>query len=408
MSEAAPPPGELFAAFPSATPADWAAAARASLGGRPLESLAGATADGLPRQPIYGPECEEGLPHLRLRDPAACAPAPGWEIRQRPCSATAAALRAELGELAAWGQRVLPLEVERLAGSELSELLAGMNLPGVVIELETARPARSARLLGGRADRTLLADWLGSALTDGRKWPGAAGELAGLWSANLPAHWRAGAAAAHEAGATPAQELALWLAAWTAGLRELEEAGAPLETALARARHELAADHRVFDTIAKLRAARLLAARLLEACGLPPRQRAIRLEARGTQRGWTREEPWNNLLRATLQGFAAVAGGAQALHLPAMDEGLEDEGEGARARRLAFNVQAILREEAQLARTADPGRGSWYLESLGAALAEKAWSLFQQIEGAGGLWAALGRGLPQGWIRASAAAEAHT
>jgi methylmalonyl-CoA mutase len=91
-----------------------------------------------------------------------------------------------------------------------------------------------------------------------------------------------------------------------------------------------------------------------------------------------------------------------------MDEGLEDEGEGARARRLAFNVQAILREEAQLARTADPGRGSWYLESLGAALAEKAWSLFQQIEGAGGLWAALGRGLPQGWIRASAAAEAHT
>jgi methylmalonyl-CoA mutase len=415
MADQSPPSTPLFAAFPKSSAADWAARARESLKGRSLESLPGETEDGLPREPIYSEASCAQLLHLQLVDPPGAVvegelPA-AWEIRQHPQCTEAAALGRELAWLAARGQQILPLTLGRQVprdGQALGRLLSGLPSGKAVVELEAGpEVALAHRLLGTLpgGPHVLLADWISPALIQG-KHPLAttARDLAHLWAASNPeplsASWLASGVTAHEAGASPAQELACWLACWTAGLRDLEEAGAPLEEALAGARHELAAGREVFDTMAKLRAARLLAARVLEACGRPPEQRRIVLRVRGALRTQTRHDPWTNLLRATLQGFAAGVGGADSLHLPSMAEGLGQTDE--QARRLAANTQVILQEEAHLARVADPGRGSWYLESLTAGMAEAAWSLFQDLESAGGWWAALVEGLPQGWIREAA------
>lgn len=395
----------------------WEAALQESTPARTLSNLSHVNEDGQTLAPLHGPAELALLEHLTLADPPMAGPATGWRVRQEPASRDVAGLRRELAELAAWGQDVLPLRMEALAlntesaedrgrpgawprdPAALAALLDGLDLHGATLELDAGdEPTRGMALLRAwDGPSRLLVDWTQPALLAGRRpGPQAAAELAELWRGPLAERvlLKISGTAAHEAGATAGQELALWLAAWVSCLRELEVAGAPLDEAVARSVHELAAGHEIFETIAKLRAARLLAARVLEAAGLPPASRAIRLWARGSRRSLTRREPWTNLLRATLQGFAAGVGGAESLHLPGM-EGSDD------ARRLAFNTQVILREEALLGRVADPARGSCHVEVLTARAAEAAWALFQRIEAEGGLWEALTAGLPQGWIRVS-------
>ncbi|MFA7330860.1 MAG: methylmalonyl-CoA mutase family protein [Candidatus Delongbacteria bacterium] len=390
----------------------WERCAQESLKGRPLASLRGESEDGLSLEPLYWLEDLERLPHVQLTDPAGPESArPGaWEIRQECLSTTPAELRAELQELDARGQASLPLSLERLEAANgpleparLAELLEGWEPGGAILQLACgAEPARGAGLLAAlptSVTRRLLCDWTTAGLRQGRHPAAAAGELAALWQdpAAPAATLRISGVAAHEAGATSAQELALWLSAWTAAARELEAVGVPLETLLEKSEHELSSSRDLFESLARLRAARLLAARWLEAAGVPPEGRGIRLGARGSLRHQTRRDPWVNLLRVALAGFAAAAGGADFLHLPTLAEGLG--ASDAQARRLAANAQVILQDEAHLARVADPARGSAYVESLTAALAERAWTLFQELEAAGGYWAALAEGLPQAWLR---------
>jgi methylmalonyl-CoA mutase len=105
----------------------------------------------------------------------------------------------------------------------------------------------------------------------------------------------------------------------------------------------------------------------------------------------TRRDPYGNLLRGTIAGFAAGVGGADAVTVMPFDAAL-----GASepfSRRIARNTQTLLVEEAHLARVIDPAGGSWYVESLTAELARAAWSFFQDIEAAGGALAALGSGV---------------
>ncbi len=398
--------------FAPASRLEWEACAQASLKGRSLASLRGESEDGLPLETLYWLEDLEHLPHVRLVDPAGSgSERPGsWEIRQECLSTTPAELRVELQELAARGQTCLPLSLERLEATghalepaRLAELVRGWEPGAASLELACgAEPARGAALLAALPippAHHLLCDWTSAGLRQGRHPAAAAGELATLWQdPTAPrATLRISGVAAHEAGATSAQELALWLSAWTAAARELEAVGVALETLLEHSEHELSSSRDLFESMARLRAARLLAARWLEVAGLPPEQRSIRLGARGSLRHQTRRDPWTNLLRIALAGFAAAAGGAEFLHLPTLAEGLG--ASDAQARRLAANAQVILQDEAHLARVADPARGSAYVESLTAALAERAWTLFQELEAAGGYWAALAEGLPQAWLR---------
>ncbi len=183
------------------------------------------------------------------------------------------------------------------------------------------------------------------------------------------------ALAYHDRGAADAQELAASITQGVQALRRLTEAGLPVERAFELIEFRYAATADQFLTIAKLRAARRLWARVAEVAGGPPAQlqHAVTSGAMMTAR-----DPWVNLLRTTLACFAAGAGGADAVTVQPFDAalGLPD----AFARRIARNTQSLLVEEAGVARVADPAGGSWYVEHLTDDLANRAWELFRQAE----------------------------
>ncbi|MCZ8258713.1 MAG: methylmalonyl-CoA mutase family protein [Beijerinckiaceae bacterium] len=184
----------------------------------------------------------------------------------------------------------------------------------------------------------------------------------------------------HEAGATEAQELALLVAQGVAYLRALEERGVALEEARGWLSFTLAIDDDFFLGIAKLRALRLLWARIEETCGLPLAPIAIHAET--AWRMLTRHDVHVNLLRNTIAAFAAGIGGADSIEVLPFTAplGLAD----AAARRLARNTSLILLDESNLARMVDPAAGAGSLEAMTDALAEKAWSLFGVLEGQAG------------------------
>jgi methylmalonyl-CoA mutase len=179
----------------------------------------------------------------------------------------------------------------------------------------------------------------------------------------------------------------------------LTDAGLPVEQALLALEFRFAVTDDQFASIAKLRAARRVWGRVAQLCGASAdapgqRQHAVSSAAMATQR-----DPWVNLLRTTVAGFAAAAGGADAVTTLAFDHAIGRPD--ALARRIARNTQAILHDEASLARVVDPGGGSWYLESRTAALASRAWATFTTLESGGGALAALDGGSVAGLVAAS-------
>jgi len=205
----------------------------------------------------------------------------------------------------------------------------------------------------------------------------------------------------HDAGGSEAQELAFALAAATAYLRALEAAGVALDDARAAIFFRLAVDADQFLSIAKLRALRLLWARVEQACGLAPKP--VFVSAATAWRMLTRRDPWVNLLRATVAVFSAGLGGADAVTVLPFTAalGLPDRF----ARRLARNTQLILLEEANLAKVVDPAAGTGAIGDLTGQLCLAAWKLFQDIESAGGAVAALEAGLIQRQVAQTRAAR---
>ncbi|MET7415153.1 methylmalonyl-CoA mutase family protein [Streptomyces rubiginosohelvolus] len=193
----------------------------------------------------------------------------------------------------------------------------------------------------------------------------------------------------HEAGGSAGEELGLALATGVAYLRALTAAGMSVEAACGQLEFRYAATADQFLTIAKLRAARRLWARVAEASGAPAAG-AQRQHAVTSPVMMTRRDPWVNMLRTTLATLGAGVGGADSVTVLPFDHalGLPD----AFARRIARNTSTILMEESHLARVIDPAGGSWYVERLTDELAAAAWSFFQETERAGGLPAALRSG----------------
>ncbi|KAB2919132.1 MAG: methylmalonyl-CoA mutase [Hyphomicrobiaceae bacterium] len=191
----------------------------------------------------------------------------------------------------------------------------------------------------------------------------------------------------HEAGASEAQELAAMLATLVAYLRACETAGLRPRFALAKIALGLAADADLFLTIAKLRAARLLVARVADACGAGTAAESMHLTATTSERMMARRDPWVNMLRTTAACAGAAFGGADAITVLPFTWALGQPD--AFARRIARNTHLVLQEESALGRVADPAAGSWFVEKLTQDLAQKAWSLFQEIEAKGGMARAL-------------------
>lgn len=195
------------------------------------------------------------------------------------------------------------------------------------------------------------------------------------------------------AGATETLDLAIALATGTAYLRSLCDAGLSVDDAAQQMIFSFANGADIFPGIAKLRAARYLWAQVIKASGGSDEASAINLHAATSARALSKRDPWVNILRTTTTCFAGAIGGADSITVLPFDYhcGLADGF----SRRIARNTQVVLQEESYLNKVIDPAGGSWFIESLTEQYVDKAWSLFQEIEGKGGMAAVL----QSGWVQ---------
>ncbi|MFD9767431.1 methylmalonyl-CoA mutase small subunit [[Kitasatospora] papulosa] len=389
------------------------------------EALSTSIEDGLTVRPLYtsaDASPDPGLPGFApftRGSRAAGNTTDGWDVRQRHELADPVRLNeALLGDLEN-GVTSLWLAVGGPGGvpvQGLARALEGVHLDLAPLVLDAgADPGPAARELLGLYEARGLAkeaargslgvDPLGQAARTGAEPElGTAVDWALLCARAYPG-LRALAVDAlpyHDAGGSAAEELALSLATGVAYLRELTAAGLSVEEACAQLEFRYAATADQFLTIAKLRAARRLWARVAEVCGAPDAG-AQRQHAVTSSVMMTRRDPWVNMLRTTLACLGAGVGGAESVTVLPFDHalGLPD----AFARRIARNTSTILMEESHLARVTDPAGGSWYVERLTDELASSAWAFFQEIERAGGQAGALRSGMVQERLAATWAAR---
>ncbi|CAN7474609.1 methylmalonyl-CoA mutase small subunit [Mycolicibacterium frederiksbergense] len=196
--------------------------------------------------------------------------------------------------------------------------------------------------------------------------------------------------ALHNLGASASWELAGAVAAGVSYLRLLTAAGVTVSDALRHVSFRFAADDDQFMTIAKLRAARRLWARVAEVAGDGAAGAAV-VHAVSSAPMMSQRDPWVNMLRTTLAAFAAGVGGADTVLVAPFDAAIPGGLPGTATsftRRMARNTQLLLLEESHLGRVLDPSAGSWFVEDLTAQLAEQAWAHFQELESRGGFEAA--------------------
>ena len=206
----------------------------------------------------------------------------------------------------------------------------------------------------------------------------------------------------HEAGASADLELAYTLADGLEYLRTGIDAGLDVDRLAGRMSFFFALGMNFFTEVAKLRAARLLWAKIVKSFGAKnPKSMALRTHCQTS--GWSlaAQDPYNNVVRTCLEALAGVLGGTQSLHTNALDEAIALPTEF--SARIARNTQLILQEESHVTHAADPLAGSHYVEALTDELARKAWTLIQEVEGMGGMTKAIEAGLPKLRIEESAA-----
>lgn len=208
----------------------------------------------------------------------------------------------------------------------------------------------------------------------------------------------------HEAGAPAHMELAYTLADGLEYVKTGISAGLSLDDFAPRLSFFWGIGMHHFMEIAKLRAGRLLWSKLIEPLG-PKDQRSMALRTHSQTSGWslTEQDPFNNVSRTMSEAAAAVFGGTQSLHTNALDEAIALPTDF--SARIARNTQLVLQKEYGLTRTVDPWGGSYYVESLTAALCEKAWALLEEIEALGGMTKAIEAGIPKLRIEEAAAVK---
>lgn len=446
-----------LAEFPATSQEEWRKAAEETLKGAPFEKkLLTKTREGIVLQPLYSAEdlCKAGAPETWpglapfLRGTLACGyrTTPWWISQEIPYGSPSEFRKAALSDLMR-GQNALqiPLDVAtRRCGNpesshptevcqcglslthlrDFSDALDGIFVDAIPVLCWAG--ASSLPLLSGYAAyaeskslavSSLQGGILGDPMTewvrDGQlpfaldeafdemaqtvRWAGASdtklrtvGVQGSFWA---------------DCGADAVQELALTLATGAEYLREMLRRDISIAEAAPRFVLGVSVGTQVFMEIAKLRALRLLWWNVVRAFGGDTEMcgQAF-LHARSSMGNKTRLDPHTNMLRATAEGFAAVLGGVDSLHLSAFDEAVRPPDEF--SRRIARNIHTILGEECGFADLADPSGGSWYVEVLTRELAERAWKKFQEIEDKGGMSNAIRAGTAQTDVSQSAAQRA--
>jgi methylmalonyl-CoA mutase len=209
----------------------------------------------------------------------------------------------------------------------------------------------------------------------------------------------------HEAGATAVQELAYTLADGMEYVRVAIADGLDIDDFAPRLSFFFGIGMNLFMEVAKLRAARTLWARIMTQLGAKSeKSKLLRTHCQTSGVSLTEQDPYNNIVRTTIEALAAVLGGTQSLHTNSFDEAIALPTDF--SARIARNTQLILAEESGITAVADPLGGSWYVEALTRELEERAWALIEEVEAHGGMAKAVAEGLPKMRIEEAAAERA--
>jgi methylmalonyl-CoA mutase len=226
-------------------------------------------------------------------------------------------------------------------------------------------------------------------------------------SANMPKFNSISISGYHmqEAGATQVQELAFTIADGREYARAAMASGLDLDAFAGRLSFFFAIGMNFFMEVAKLRAARTLWYRVMDGLGAKDeRSKMLRTHCQTSGVSLTEQDPYNNVIRTTIEAMAAMLGGTQSLHTNALDEAIALPTDF--SARIARNTQIVLQEETGMTKVVDPLGGSYYVEALTRELVDKAWEIIERVDAEGGMAKAVAAGWPKAMIEEASAARA--
>ena len=232
-------------------------------------------------------------------------------------------------------------------------------------------------------------------------------DIIGYTSVNMPKFNSISISGYHmqEAGATQLQELAFTIADGREYARAAMASGLDLDKFAGRLSFFFAIGMNFFMEIAKLRAARKLWHRVMTELGAKDeRSKMLRTHCQTSGVSLTEQDPYNNVMRTTIEAMAAMLGGTQSLHTNALDEAIALPTDF--SARIARNTQIVIQEETGMTKVVDPLGGSYYVEALTQELVDKAWEIIERIEAEGGMAKAVAAGWPKAMIEEASAARA--
>ena len=440
--------------FPKQTFQDWEKLAEKELRGRKLEDLNWETPEGITVKPLYtatdleGMELAEDLPGIapfkRGVRASMYANRP-WTIRQYAGFSTAEESNAFYRRNLAAGQKGLSVAFDlathrgydsdhpRVVGDvgkagvaidsvedmkilfdgiPLDEMSVSMTMHGAVLpilanyivaaEEQGVKPEQ----LSGTIQNDILKEFMvrNTYIYPPEPSMRIIGDIIGYTSANMPRFNSISISGYHmqEAGATQVQELAFTLADGLEYARAALASGLKIDEFAPRLSFFFAIGMNFFMEIAKLRAARMIWAKMISEFN-PQNKSSLMLRTHCQTSGvsLTEQDPYNNVIRTAYEAMAAVLGGTQSLHTNALDEAIALPTDF--SARIARNTQLILAEETGVPNVVDPLGGSYYVESLTNSIAAEAWKLIEEVEELGGMTKAVESGMPKLRIEESAA-----
>ena len=432
----------------------WAELAEKELRGKPLDGLTWNTLEGIAVKPLYTAEDTADLPHLggipgqapftRGVKATMYAGRP-WTIRQYAGFSTAEESNAFYRKALAAGQQGVSVafdlathrgydsdhprvegdvgkagvaidSVEDMKilfdGIPLDKVSVSMTMNGAVIPILAnfivtgEEQGHDKALLAGTIQNDILKEFM---VRNTYVYPPEPSmriiaDIIGYTSENMPKFNSISISGYHmqEAGANLVQELAFTIADGREYVRTAIKAGLDVDAFAPRLSFFFAIGMNFFMEAAKLRAARLLWARVMEEFKPQnPKSSMLRTHCQTSGVSLQEQDPYNNVVRTAYEAMSAVLGGTQSLHTNALDEAIALPTDF--AARIARNTQLILQEETGVTNVVDPLAGSYYVESLTHELAEEAWKLIEEVEEMGGMTKAVASGMPKLRIEESAA-----
>ena len=437
-----------------AGPSDWQALAEKQLRGRPLDDLTWDTAEGIAVKPLYTAadiqelEYTDTMPGISpyVRGPQATMYAGRpWTIRQYAGFSTAEESNAFYRKaLAAGGQGVSVafdlathrgydsdhprvsgdvgkagvaidsiLDMKMLFdGIPLDQVSVSMTMNGAVLPVlagyivAAEEQGVSQEQLSGTIQNDILKEFMVRNTYIYPPTPSMRiiGDIIAYCSQHMPKFNTISISGYHiqEAGANAALELAYTLADGKEYIRTALKSGLNIDQFAPRLSFFWGVGMNFYMEIAKMRAARLLWARIVSEFN-PTNPKSSMLRTHSQTSGWslTEQDPYNNVVRTTIEAMAAVFGGTQSLHTNALDEAIALPTEF--SARIARNTQLVIQEETGITRVVDPWGGSYMMESLTQDIADKAWELIEEVDEQGGMAKAIETGLPKLRIEEAAA-----